>query len=78
MFQTARMHTGPEIGGCKPVLVTFEEFKDREDVLRKGGMLKGSTVSVTEDMSRWGNLLNPKYPSSQIKQESIFQTSERV
>ena len=53
LFQTARMHTGPEIGGCKPVLVTFEEFKDREDVLRKGGMLKGSTVSVTEDMSRW-------------------------
>ena len=46
------MHTGPEIGGCKPVLVTFEEFKDREDVLRKAGMLRGSTVSVTEDMSR--------------------------
>ena len=57
------MHTGPEIGGCKPVLVTFEEFKDREDVLRKGGMLKGSTVSVTEDMSRWENLSNPKYPN---------------
>ena len=28
------MHTGPEIGGCKPVVVTFEDFKDREDVLR--------------------------------------------
>ena len=28
------MHTGPEVGGCKPVVVTFEDFKDREDVLR--------------------------------------------
>ena len=60
------MHTGPEVGGCKPVLVTFEDFKDREDVLRsvtklyqykcrlrrKGGMLKGSNISITEDMSR--------------------------
>ena len=46
------MHSGPEVGGCRPVLVTFEEFKDREDVLRKGGMLRGSNVSVTEDMSR--------------------------
>ena len=77
------MHTGPEVGGCKPVVVTFEDFKDREDVLRyymyegsllgkysdkimsillmgfnvhfyrKGGMLKGSNISITEDMSRW-------------------------
>ena len=66
-FQVSRMHTGPEIGGCKPVVVTFEDFKDREDVLRsylpdlvvswcflkrKGGMLKGSSISITEDMSR--------------------------
>ena len=34
MIQVSRMHTGPEIGGCKPVVVTFEDFKDREDVLR--------------------------------------------
>ena len=66
-IQVSRMHTGPEIGGCKPVVVTFEDFKDREDVLRsylpdlvvswcflnrKGGMLKGSNISITEDMSR--------------------------
>ena len=33
-IKVSRMHTGPEIGGCKPVVVTFEDFKDREDVLR--------------------------------------------
>ena len=30
----------------------FEEFKDREEVLRKAGLLRGSSISVTEDMSR--------------------------
>lgn len=24
------MHTGPEVGGCKPVLVTFGEYCDGE------------------------------------------------
>ena len=37
---------------CRPVVVTFEEFKDREEVLRKAGLLKGSNIHVTEDMSR--------------------------
>ena len=62
------MHTGPEVSGCKPVLgeshilcpkslsmvsaATFEEYKDREEVLRKSSMLRGSSLSVTEDMSR--------------------------
>ena len=46
------MHTGPEVGGCKPVLVTYEEYRDRDEVLRKSNMLKGSGLSVTEDMSR--------------------------
>ena len=38
----------------RPVLVTFEEFKDREEVLRKAALLRGSHVHVTEDMSRYG------------------------
>ena len=46
------MHSGPEVGGCKPVLVTFEEYRDRDEVLRKSNTLKGSGLSVTEDMSR--------------------------
>ena len=36
----------------RPVVVTFEEFKDREEVLRKAGVLKGNNIHVTEDMSR--------------------------
>ena len=44
--------TGPDVGGCRPVVVTFEEFSDREHVLRKAGLLKGSNIHVTEDMSR--------------------------
>ena len=46
------MHSGPEVSGCKPVLVTFEEYRDRDEVLRKANTLKGSGLSVTEDMSR--------------------------
>ena len=40
------------MAGCKPVVVTFEEYRDRDEVLRKSNMLKGSGLSVTEDMSR--------------------------
>ena len=41
------------LGICsRPVLVTFEEFRDREEVLRKAALLRGSHVQVTEDMSR--------------------------
>lgn len=38
--------------GSRPVLVTFEVFKDREEVLRKGNMLKGSNIHIGEDMSK--------------------------
>ena len=37
---------------ARPVLVTFEDFSDRCNVLRKAGMLKGSNIHVTEDMAR--------------------------
>ena len=40
------------IHDLRPVVVTFEEFKDRDEVLRKAGLLKGGQVHVTEDMSR--------------------------
>ena len=113
LWGAARMHTGPEVAGCRssfkllsivssyicllycscfssctidqlafclhflncrPVVVTFSDFKDREEVnnfsilpkwfwecssknmqqvLRKAAMLKGSSVYVTEDLSRW-------------------------
>ena len=36
----------------RPIVVTFEEFRDRDEVLRKAGLVKGGQVHVTEDMSR--------------------------
>ena len=53
----SRIMTGPDVVGTRPVLVTFQEFKDREEVLRKSGVLKGSNIHITEDMSRWANIL---------------------
>ena len=34
--QVSRLTTGPEIRGCRPVLVAFTHFKDREEVKRAG------------------------------------------
>ena len=38
------------------MVVTFQEFKDREEVLRKSGVLKGNNIHITEDMSRWAKI----------------------
>ena len=43
---------GPEVRGCRPVLVNFETFKDREMVLRQGKALKRASIDVTEDFSK--------------------------
>ena len=48
----ARMLTGPEVRGCRPVLVHFANWKDREDILSKSKLLRGSNIYVTEDLSR--------------------------
>ncbi|XP_023320157.1 coiled-coil domain-containing protein 171 [Eurytemora carolleeae] len=50
--KVSRMYTGPEVSGSRPVLVTFEQFKDREEVFRKGNMLKGSSIHLGEDLSK--------------------------
>ena len=45
--------TGPEVQGCRPVLVTFETFKERETVLRNAKALsKKARIHVTEDLSK--------------------------
>lgn len=33
--KASRVYSGPEVRGTRPVLVTFESFKDRDEVLRK-------------------------------------------
>ena len=44
--------TGPEVRGCRPVLVNFAHFRDREEVLSKSKLLRGTNVYITEDLSR--------------------------
>ena len=56
------MQTGPDVAGCRPVVVSFEEFSDREQVLRKAAMLKGSNIHITEDMSRFPDLTPHNQP----------------
>ena len=34
-MKASRVYSGPEVRGTRPVLVTFESFKDRDEVLRK-------------------------------------------
>ena len=47
------MLKGPEVRGCKPVLVTFSYFKDREEVFQKSKLLQSNCqILVTEDMSK--------------------------
>ena len=52
LVKANRILTGPEILGSRPVVVTFETYKDKEDVLRKAGLLRGSNIHVTEDMNK--------------------------
>jgi hypothetical protein len=40
---------GPEVSGSRPVLVTFEQFKDREDVFRKESKLKGTNIHIRSE-----------------------------
>ena len=48
----ARMLTGPEVRGCRPILIHFANWKDREEVLAKSRLLRGTNIYVTEDLSR--------------------------
>lgn len=47
-----RCFLGPEVRGVRPVLVSFESFKDRETVLRQAKALKKANIDVSEDFSK--------------------------
>ena len=38
-FNIFPRYTGPEVFGCRPVLVVFEDFKDREEVLQNSKLV---------------------------------------
>ena len=48
----SRMFNGPEINNCQPIVVTFEEFNDKEEVLKIAKLKKFSGFSITEDLSK--------------------------
>merc|ERR1719210_1730954 len=52
LTQALRDDTGPAVSGRRPVIVTFENFKDRDSVLRRAPVLKKSGLHVTEDLSK--------------------------
>jgi hypothetical protein len=52
LSNVGRMYTGSDVLGCRPVLVTFEDFKDKEDVLKASKLYKKSVISVSEDLSK--------------------------
>ena len=48
-----RMMKGPEVRGCRPVLVTFSYYKDREEIFQKSKLLQTNcSILVSEDMSK--------------------------
>ncbi|CAB4067269.1 unnamed protein product [Lepeophtheirus salmonis] len=47
-----RSWNGPDIRGSKPITVSFDKWHDKEDVLRKGKLLRGSHIYVGEDFSK--------------------------
>ena len=47
-----RLHTGSDILGCRPVLVTFKNVKDKQDVLVSSKYVSTTPVTVAEDVSK--------------------------
>ena len=50
--KVVRLWNGPSFRGLKPILITFHLFKDKEDILRKSPLLRGTNIYITEDYSR--------------------------
>ena len=49
-IQVRRIDTG-EVNGAKPCIVSFANWKDKENVLRQAKLLKGCGIYITEDIS---------------------------
>ena len=43
---------GPEVRGSKPILVCFEKYADKDEVMRKAKFLRGTNIYVGEDFSK--------------------------
>ena len=52
MFDDYFYSQGPEVRGSKPILVCFEKYTDKDDILRKASKLRGTNIYVGEDFSK--------------------------
>lgn len=48
----SRIWHGPEFRGHRPIQVCLVNYRDKEEILRKARLLKGSHVYISEDFSR--------------------------
>ena len=47
-----RMYSNPAVSNCVPVLVTFDNIKDKEDILKLSHFKQFSGFSISEDLSK--------------------------
>ena len=52
MSRIARIWHGPDFRGHKPIQICIVHYRDKEEILRKARLLKGSNIYVSEDFSR--------------------------
>ena len=50
--RVGRVMTGPEVAGSRPVIVTFPTFPAREEIWKRAGRLAGSSLYISEDVTR--------------------------
>ena len=65
------------VSGCHPVLVSFDNNKDKEEVVACAVARPATRVTVTEDFSRqvrlvWHHYLVRKFPTSIKKKKEII------
>ncbi|XP_023336885.1 uncharacterized protein LOC111707929 [Eurytemora carolleeae] len=49
--QVARIHSARPVNGVQPIVACFANWKDKENILRQGKLLKGAGINITEDIS---------------------------
>ena len=52
MNRIARIWHGPDFRGHKPIQLCIVNYRDKEEILRKARLLKGSNIYISEDFSR--------------------------
>ncbi len=68
--RVGRIYHGPEFrGGHRPIQICLVHYKDKEEILRKARLLKGSHIYISEDFSRKVRLLYYSGTVNDIRRE---------